>query len=161
MTLEGAGSIVNESPPLTPTEGVNRAEYSILVSDHSPAPAWVTCIEFQTIWSHGLHDYMDGFLLYKAEALVSVARLPTCLSRKLCCSEIVGRSQALTLAFVYRDYWIPSIVCVPCLLSGIKIPGYPTDGKIWHPVCSLKPHHKGPSKTDSPKALTACQSLKA
>jgi hypothetical protein len=46
-------------------------------------------------------------------------------------------------------------------LSGIKIPGYPTDGKIWHLAHLLKPHHRGPGKTDSLKALTACQSLEA
>jgi hypothetical protein len=46
-------------------------------------------------------------------------------------------------------------------LSGIKIPGYLTDSKIRHPVRSLKIHHRSPSKTDLPKAPTACQSLEA
>jgi hypothetical protein len=46
-------------------------------------------------------------------------------------------------------------------MSGIKILGYPIDGKIWHHVRSLKLHRRGPSKTDPPKALTACQSLEA
>jgi hypothetical protein len=31
-------------------------------------------------------------------------------------------------------------------MSGIRIPGYPTDGKIQHHVRSLKPHHRGPVK---------------
>jgi hypothetical protein len=47
------------------------------------------------------------------------------------------------------------------LLSGIKIPGYPTDGKIWHPVRSLKPYRSAPRKTDLLRALTTCQSLEA
>jgi hypothetical protein len=47
------------------------------------------------------------------------------------------------------------------LLSGIKIPGYPTNDKIRHPARSLKPHRRGPSKTNPPKALTVCQSLVA
>jgi hypothetical protein len=46
-------------------------------------------------------------------------------------------------------------------LSGIKIPGYPIDGKIQHPAQSLKPHRRGPSKVDSPKAQIACRSLVA
>jgi hypothetical protein len=46
-------------------------------------------------------------------------------------------------------------------VSGIKITGYPTDGKIRHPTRSLKPHHRGPSKTDLPKTLIACQPLVA
>jgi hypothetical protein len=48
-----------------------------------------------------------------------------------------------------------------CIVSGIKIPRYPTDGKIRHPVRSLKPHRRGPGKTNPSKALTACQSLEA
>jgi hypothetical protein len=47
------------------------------------------------------------------------------------------------------------------LLSGIKILGYPIDGKIRHLVRSLKPHRWGPSKVDSLKARTTCQSLMA
>jgi hypothetical protein len=47
------------------------------------------------------------------------------------------------------------------VLSGIKIPGYPTDGKIRHHVWSLKPHRRGTSKVDSPKAQVARQSLMA
>jgi hypothetical protein len=43
-------------------------------------------------------------------------------------------------------------------MSGIKIPGYSIDGKIRHPTRSLKPHRKGPNKTDPPKTLTAYQS---
>jgi hypothetical protein len=45
-------------------------------------------------------------------------------------------------------------------VSGIKIPGHPVDGEIWHPVRSLKPHRMAPSKVDSPKSadnmLVAC-----
>jgi hypothetical protein len=47
------------------------------------------------------------------------------------------------------------------LLSGIKILGYLIDGKIWHHVRSLKPHRRGPSKVDSLKVWTTCQSLTA
>jgi hypothetical protein len=46
-------------------------------------------------------------------------------------------------------------------LLGIKIPGYSTNGKIRLPARSLKPHRRAPSKTDSPNALTTCQSLEA
>jgi hypothetical protein len=46
-------------------------------------------------------------------------------------------------------------------VSGIKILGYSTGGKIRHPARSLKPHRREPSKTDPPKTLTACQSLEA
>jgi hypothetical protein len=48
-------------------------------------------------------------------------------------------------------------VAALCLVS--KYPGYPTEGKIRHPVQPLKPHRRGPSKIDSLKAQTACQSL--
>jgi hypothetical protein len=47
------------------------------------------------------------------------------------------------------------------ILSGTKMPRYSTDGEIQHPVQSLKPHQMGPSKVNSPKARTACQSLAA
>jgi hypothetical protein len=46
-------------------------------------------------------------------------------------------------------------------MSGIKILGYLIDSKIKHHARSLKPHCRGPSKIDPPKALTACQSLVA
>jgi hypothetical protein len=46
-------------------------------------------------------------------------------------------------------------------VSGIKIPRYPTEGKIQHPARSLKPHCRGPGKTGPPKPLTACQLLEA
>jgi hypothetical protein len=42
---------------------------------------------------------------------------------------------------------------------GIKIPGYLIDGEIRHLARLLKPHCRGPGKTDPPKALTAGQSL--
>jgi hypothetical protein len=64
----------------------------------------------------------------------------------------------MSLFMSYALVWVHSYCQV---LSGIKIPGYPTDGKIRYPARSLKPHHRGPSKTDSPNALTACQSLEA
>jgi hypothetical protein len=50
---------------------------------------------------------------------------------------------------------------VATTMSDIKIPGYPTDGKIRHPVRSLKPHRRAPSKVDSPKVRTTYQSLAA
>jgi hypothetical protein len=42
------------------------------------------------------------------------------------------------------------------IVSGIKIPGNPTEGKIQHPARLLKPHCRGPGKTGPPKALIAC-----
>jgi hypothetical protein len=46
-------------------------------------------------------------------------------------------------------------------LSGIDISGYPTDDEIRHLVHLLKPHRRGPGKTDPQKMLTVYQSLKA
>jgi hypothetical protein len=42
LTLVGAGSIVNESLPLTPVVRVSQAEYPIRISNRSPTPARVT-----------------------------------------------------------------------------------------------------------------------
>jgi hypothetical protein len=46
-------------------------------------------------------------------------------------------------------------------VSDMKIPGYPTDGEIRHPLRLPKPHRRPPSKVDSPKAQTARQLLVA
>jgi hypothetical protein len=46
-------------------------------------------------------------------------------------------------------------------VSGINISGYPTDSEIRHVAHLLKPHRRGPGKTDPLKALAACQSLEA
>jgi hypothetical protein len=42
-------------------------------------------------------------------------------------------------------------------VSGINILGYPTDDEIRHFAHLLKPHRRGPGKTDPLKALTMCQ----
>jgi hypothetical protein len=56
----------------------------------------------------------------------------------------------MTFAYVFRD-----------LVLGINIAGYPTDGKIRHLVHLLKPHRRGPGKTNPLKTLTTCQSPEA
>jgi hypothetical protein len=45
------------------------------------------------------------------------------------------------------------------ILSGINIPGYPTDDELRHLAHLLKPHCTGPDKIDPLKALTMCQLL--
>jgi hypothetical protein len=59
-----AGLVVNESLPLTPVEEVSRAEFSIWVSDHSPAPARVMVCQVWVAGTHACRVYA-GVLTYR------------------------------------------------------------------------------------------------
>jgi hypothetical protein len=74
------------------------------VLDHLLAPVRVTVRQIWVVGPHGLRGYVDGFLLGEAEASISAARLPTCVSRRLCLLEIVGCGLALTPAIAQRGH---------------------------------------------------------
>jgi hypothetical protein len=74
-----------------------------------------------------------------------------------CCDFILGSSPPRLVSWSLGNV----LKGLPCYL-GVgyqKYQGTQQDGEIQHPVQSLKPHRRGPSKVDSPKAWIACQSL--